>query len=427
MIAGGAAAQVLVTVPVSFRDGRLVNQSFEIDVYATLANGTIYYLQGYAPTAITQYVWTFGNVAQPLTGIRNPVLYSTGAPGQELPPLCPPAFAHVALVNSRMWGIDAERPWRAWPSKQKQEGISFEWHPDLIVAFPAAAGKLLAVAPSGGYPLFFAERGVWAVADQGPNNTGLPPNAFSDPMQVSSLPCTSAASVVETPSGVMFASGDRFAVASTDGAQIIPGADAGGDTIVHAYVDQAHQEVVWLYAQGYARVYSYSLGTWRQWTTPGNLSAAALVPTTQKVLFTDTTRTTFSMDLAGVSATAQGLWQTGWTLLGGDPQADCQVQEIILQGRRFASHGVTVTVARDYDDSTAQSFTYTAAEITALCSTHDRYTLCMSPKSMSCRAFKVLIQETGATGTAMQPLFCSLIYGQLPGTLRAAVLRQGRK
>lgn len=214
----GTKPTVMVTAPLIFRNG--ITQDYtDVTLYMTEDTGSIYYAVTALPDA--GYPHTLGCYvfnAIPDTETSNDRLYSTGADNEPLVSTCPPPAWDVETIGSRQWLINAEFRNRLHPSKLKENGIAFEYAPELAIDVDRQYGKLMKVCDVGGRVLVFAERGVWSVGGYGPDNSGGG-SGFSDPQLVLNTGCKYRHSVAQIPGiGVMFQAEDgRFALLGVGG------------------------------------------------------------------------------------------------------------------------------------------------------------------------------------------------------------------
>jgi hypothetical protein len=424
---GGVDAWVIdVALPYVFRNG-LSQDQYEIELYATDTNGSVLYRIVAGTPTTTSYAATFSGTSKASPNATTPTLYTIA----ELEAQQPGAFADVAIVTNRGWALNAERRYEWFYTKPKDTGtgftsIAYEWSSSLKVSTPPAAGDGVAVVESDGNTVLLCENGIWVVTGEGPD-AGLTSGAFNSPEQVSDLGCSDRGSVIKTPMGVMFISNGRFARFGGGAQQLYEQIDASSLGSTFPVLLRDAQEVVWFSSSGVHYVYNYSLDRWTVWdsTVCPAIVACSLDPVSGLInVVRASDGAVMQIDPATASSAAQMAFTTGRVEFGG-PQDDNVVHDVLIHARRAGSHGLTVTLTQDHG-ATAYVRTWTAAEV--LSATKDgQYTLCLSPGSMSMRALKVAIQETGATGDAFRPSSLSITFTKNPGTMRDAVLPAGRK
>lgn len=420
------AVRLWVTAPVTY-ENRVTQGAYSVTIYASQDGGTVLYAQtvNEVVAGSTAYWLAFTSIPIPEQNALTPALYSDGSATQIKIPFAPNATRDAKVIADRLWLLDAERNRSYYSQPMSTEalsGIFPAMNPTQYVDFPAAAGTVGAIENWKEAPLFFTSTGVWTVDGEGPDALNNPPY-FAQPRQLSDIPCTDFDSVVLTPVGIMFRSGNRFAVAGATFA-LLDDVNANLD-IVGAAVFRDQHEVVFFTTTGTAFVYNFLKNAWTTWdanvfSSSGAISAATQDPWTGKALyFSDAATALFSMDPTTTSTTAQMSISTGW-VIPGNPQEDITLQNWILRVANGGTHGVSLTVATDYQaDQPAKS--YSSGDITSA-TTNSRYDLCSEPRDMPARAVKLTITETGSAGAGMQPI--NLTYELIRNTgKRAGAIR----
>ena len=425
---GAQSPKLWAYAPTSMKNG-IRQERLSVQVYATLADGNVFYAQDYVASSIGNDYWVFDYIDQPTSGYLNPLIYSTGSATSPLANECPGAIWDVACVGHRLWMINAENRSEALYTKPKESGIRFEWNYVNTIPFPASAGKLMAVADANGTPLFLTSTGLYQVAGEGPdaNNQG---QQFSKPFLVGTTNCTDRNSVVTTPVGVMWRSGNRFALFSGGSVRLF---DVGGAAVSRCF-GVAHfrdyQEVAW-YGDYETYVYNYGRDRWTLWDSSALLDsqpivAATQVPVSQCVLMASNSGSTISLQNPdSTSTTAQIGMATGWVTLGG-PQDDVILRDLIIYAERGGAHGLSVEIQLDYGAVASVTKTYSAAEITAGAQ-DGRYTLPMQFPVHQSRSFRLVISETDAVGSGFKPVSVTVVFGRNPDVARKSFVHSLRK
>lgn len=423
------------------RDGLGIAR-FGVEVYvATITDNAgnpgdgLYYLQNPAlSSASTDGCYTYTAMELPVQGSAQ--IFSDGIGNSELLPVPAPPSKDATFIASRMWTLDAEVTGRIWPSKVKQPGIAVEFASELTIDLDGASGALTGLCEFDGEPLVFAERGIFRVSGEGPNNN-LSQGGFAAPRLVSATGCIDKMSIVRFPFGVMFASIEgTFCAITGEGfkrydAIFTPGLVTG------AVVRTDSSEIVYSIA-GFnsVLVYNWEVDKWTTWTTRGGLEVALMVPTTSGVLqvMEDGSVTTYDMD--GFSRTGATYW-TGWIMPGGDDQADCTVRTLEIQAFSRGEHGLTIQSAYDYEGSSLEALphqvVYTAAYITSLADPtyQHRYTLRYQLPRQNARAVRFVITETevppGGADAGFCPISVTLTSGIDTGNKRRVVAQGALK
>lgn len=425
------AVRLWVTAPVTYAN-RVTQGSFSVTIYASQDGGTVLYAQPITDdvAASTAYWVAFTNVYDPVQNALTPALYSDGSATQIKIPYAPNAARDAKVIGDRLWLLDAElnRAYYSQPlSTEALAGMFPAMNPTQYVNFPAAAGTVVAMENWKEAPLFFSSTGVWTVDGEGPDALNDPPY-FAQPRQLSDVPCTDAGSVALTPVGVIFRSGNRFALAGGSFA-VMDDALANIDVIGVAVFRDQH-EIVVFESTGVAHVFNYLKQAWTTWdanvfSSSGAISCVAQDPWTGKALyFSDSATALFSMDPATTSTTAQMSMSTGWVIFG-NPQEDCTLQGWYARCARGGAHGVDMAVGVDYQ-ANQPTKSYSSTEVTNA-TTNGRYDLWPEPRDMPARAAKLTITETGAAGEGMQPINVTYEVIRNTGKKSSSLRQSGRK
>lgn len=427
----GTDVRLWVTAPVTY-ENRVTQGPYMVTIYASQNGGTTLYAQSTAEDVATStaYWHAFPTVFAPIQDDRTPALYSTGSATEIKIPYAPNAARDAKVIGDRLWLLDAEinRAYYSQPfSTEALDGIFPAMNPTQYVNFPAAAGTVVAIENWREAPLFFSSTGVWTVDGEGPDALNNPP-FFAQARQVSDIPCTDTDSVVLTPAGIIFRSGNRFALAGATFA-VLDDVNANVDVVGVVVFRDQHETVVFL-SNGTAFVFNHLKQAWTTWdanvfSSSGAISCVAQDPWTGKALyFSDAATALFSIDPTTTSATAQMSISTGW-VMPGNPQEDCTVQNCFLRSANGGTHGVSLAIAVDYQaDQPAKS--YSSSDVSND-TTNGRYDLWADPRDKPGRAVKLTITETGATGAGMQPINVTYELIRNAGKKASSLKQSGRK
>jgi hypothetical protein len=414
--AAAFTATMSVFVPQSFRRTRATTQSpsgheyYSVIPYVSEASGLVLYAQSVVPVSAGINTLTFAVTAEPTVDAFHPAIYTDGSATQELPAFCPNACKSVAVIQDRVWMLDAEIRGRGYFSKPKRNGFFPQMNPDCNVNFPAAAGDLRCVIGYNSAPIFLGDSGIWTVAGEGPDALLTPPD-FASPQQISDVPCTQRNSVVRSPAGVFFVSNNRFAMFSGS-VNVLHDVDASlYGNIVGTAVFAKYHEVCFFTAQGYVYVFNWEASAFTIWdpTVTGvtTLTGCAQIPTSGKVLYYGDSGELWLMDPDTVSATAQVSLKTGWITVAG-AQEMSMLGDLVLHGKRSGAHALSIVVATDYDESTAENTdtkswdaTESASNVTDTV-TSKRYDFVPEVKNKHTRSLRLTIAESGASGESFQ-------------------------
>lgn len=352
-------------------------------------------------------------------------LYSTGADNEPLLPVAPPALWDVETVGPRQFGIAAEYRNRVWATKLKERGVALEWAAELTQDFGEQAGKLMKVVSVNGQPRVLAERGVWAIVGNGPDNTGLL-GSFGDPQLISTRGCRSRESVAVVPGvGVLFEGDDGVMTLLGDGVrrfETIAVRSLGAPSV---YL--AQHEVVWP-VKGEEEsfiAYNYVSDAWTTWTDFGATALAKADVGGLTVMWDDAGRFA-TVDPAESDGAARLYVERAW-VAPNQPDGDIVARELrvrLIAPTEDDYAGIRVRVEFDYGQGQAAvERTWSGTELADL-ERGGRVTIAANLHGVSCRAVKVIVADDGSTGHSMRPLACELSFGATSGNLRRA-LRDG--
>lgn len=445
---GGAAnRQIDVYVskcPLRAYDAYSTEPDMEPELYITEAGGSTYYLannaSGYksVPTSTTTDAnwYKFADVQAGSTS--NPAYLLDG--GVVLPEP-PPAFAHVARVVDRVWGVDAEDRSRVWFSKPLQAGYGVEWNATQTVT---VADDCVAVIDSGGYPTVLARGGLYQIAGPGPDERGF--GTFSPPQRLPyEVDCVDSASVCRTPLGVVFR-GRRGLYVLSDAPRAEPGLLVDPEMLTSAELDpsistsyrtrvvyqEQTNEIHVLTPAGDRLVYSLSDQKWSKYTTTSTTCrdialARGKIWRLEQASGVDYLRSERLFSESGVSYNVDNVhtWEidTPWYRMD-------QVAGMVRLWRVWLNLGLTAdlvgvgTITLTYyvnnSETAAQSVSWTGAELSALLA-YDPATsekiarLMFVPAQQIVHTFKFVITESHTGSTAgTRPLSLRLRFGTRP-------------
>lgn len=420
---------IAAPLPDSMRDG--INQSaVEAILYASGPGGTTLHAQLSAPSITISYLFVWNNIPQPDTSKAQ--LYSNGASGEEIVPQAPAPMWDIAVVGSRALAIDAEVRSRLMYSKLRVAGVGFEWAPALEIIFPEDAGKLMAVRGLNGVPVIFAERGVYTVSGDGPNNNAQV-GSFSPPVKVGEHGCTNRCSVVVTPVGIVYQTKSRFALFTGNGTKLLE--QVAPDSNTTCGVLLKNQDEAAFFNSGTAKVYvyNYKLDRWTVWDSQTHaypVQLATNVPSDADIclLYSKTPAVVYRLDGSQTSTTATNMaWTTDWIQPAGDAHDHISLREVVFNGKIAGAHGLTIEVYTDYSSTPTTSKTYSAAEITALADANGRYTLSVDPVVKDTRAVKLRVYDSATATAGVRPISLTLLWALNSGRYDRGLKPNARK
>lgn len=404
----GGSPQIYATTPTSLRNGvRQVLPDLLLFASAVGPGATQHLLpeRGYNTLGV---LLTVGDPSLPDVSRQN--LYSSGTAGEPQTPQPPPPAQDICIIGDRCWIIDQEIRSRVVHSKKRISGRGFEFHPAYEILLPSGSGKAVAIREWQGSAIVFCEFAIFQISGDGPDNLvgNRSGGSFSKPQQLATVGCANRESVLVTPKGILFQRDDDVMLFTGGEPQAIPGIQPATE-ITGAVLLRDYDEAVLLIA-GEAKVWNYSLNRWSTWDLANLTYAHTLCYQPNQALFATATATpTIHLLDSDVEGDTEMSWATDWVVLGGDFQDSVTVEEVIYSARRESTHGCSVDVYTQYDESGTFGWTgrdFTAAEITALAGTIGRYTLHVHPQRQDTKAVKVRITETetGEIRTGMRPI-----------------------
>lgn len=248
-------------------------------IYRTTANGTVFYrlstsvnnyIQPDPGTAVSDTVSRFDGAADSSI-IDNEILsYSGpqgGSVGGELWHRPPPAYRVAHRHGDYLFHDMMDDSFQVAYSLPLADGEGPAWPVELRMRMPSKHGPVRALATMDDKLVILTSGGAYVVLGQGPNRAGTD-NGYSEPVFVTgSVGCVSAASVVNTPDGLMWQSASGLYLLSR-GLEVVKlgsGVDAyAGQTVARALEVPSRGEVRWYTREGTTMVYSTE---WRQWST----------------------------------------------------------------------------------------------------------------------------------------------------------------
>jgi hypothetical protein len=317
--------------------------------------------------------------------------------GSERLPDCPASMIDIQYVNDRLWGLRGEDRVPVY-SKPYVEGRTLEWSAAQTVAIRSET-RPTAVAELDGRVLIFTASDAWTVYGEGPTANGT--GGFSIPERVAKVGAVDARLVLNTPRGVVFKSQSGWYMLGP-GYELSPWGEEVRDLLADAYclahlrdpgeVHVALQDSL-QQPQG-GLVWNWREQKWSKSDTDHEIDLVAagdnLYSLGGATLWHDFT----------TQSSARGVKVTTPWLRPAGLDSEANVYEAVFTARSIVSHGVTITMWRDYDESTAVTRTYSAAEVAAL-TVGGHYSCAIKMPDPNGRAFKFSVEETsGAVGAA---------------------------
>lgn len=351
------------------------------------------------------------------TRITGPELYTDGG---ELESQAPPAPIDVLAAGNRIWLISGDDPSTLWPSKTLVPGYAPEWNANLTVRVPGMGGDgAVALAAIDEKVIIFKRRAIYYVVGDGPNNLGAGGD-FPLPSQISGeVGCISRVSVAQTPDGVLFQS--EAGIYLLDRALSLhyiggPVEDSlAGQTIVSAVaVPSKHQVRFGLATPSVdLLVYDYLRKQWSVWIDRVQVAAALWNGT---YVYTKNTYAICAEDPSVYTVpggTSRIRITTAWIKASG-LQNFKRLWRTLFLGRWYTGD-LEVRADYDYDGQSAQTRSWTAAELTSLTAT-TRMQIELHHARQKIEAVRYRFTEaTTLTGRGFVLAGLSLVMGMKPG------------
>lgn len=391
---GSEAGEVWSSTPMSYWDGNAL-QPPQFNLYATEADGTIYYFVTSSYTSNN-----FDNTSNhlysiPETSIELPIVYSDGTATDAIPAVAPPPLYEIASVGYRLFGIDAENRSRVVYTKNKVKGISYEWGEGFEINLPAGAGKAYSIAEFNSTPIILCENGVYTVDGQGPNDLGV--GFYGAPRRIGDIGAISNWSVT-TPVGVFFLSGRGPALFSgqtrwIDQVKMEENGEERWDLITSIVHNKNSNEVIyWRGEDRRAYVYNYVKEAWVTWDND--------ITSEVSKEFSDGTIVFSNGTYSSGSNTGSLDITSGWIALP-DYETDSYVDKIIFSAgntNKTSGTGLEFTFWHNFNETTSSVHTFTSTSI-ATSTTSSYFTVHVTPIRKQSKAFKFRIRDTNPSSS----------------------------
>lgn len=352
-----------------------------IEIYRWSTNQQTYYQTGQTATPIfnpilndptTDFV-TVVDLNSDATILGNNILYTTGG---VLEDVNAPSFNAMTLFDTRLWGIDAEDPNVAWPSKTVLEATPVEFSPeDTIYVAPnisekQSTGPLRCLFPMDDKIIFFKESTLYYINGTGPDITGAN-SQYSEPTFIASpVGCSNQNSIVLIPRGLMFQSKVGIWLLGRDLSVSYIGAPVesfNSATVLSAVSIPNSNQVRFTLSTGTTLMYDHYTGQWGEFEGVAGVSSTiynslhtymstpvTVTPPTGQPYTTPSQvyQETPGLYLDG-SRPVNMSFVTGWISLAG-VQGYKRAYYLFLLGQYSSPHTFTMGIAFDYATSIVQ-------------------------------------------------------------------------
>lgn len=407
----------------------------EPELYISEDNGSTYYLAtdsgggkllSSAAASSTTH-WVFEDVQPGDPTVAAPP-YSTGAGGQPLVAVPPPAPRDACTIGDRLLIIDAEDTSRIWYTKPFSAGFAPEWAAENVII---VGDDCVAIKDVSGTPVIFGANAIWTVDGSGPDALGV--GSFSLPRKLHQVGCIDTTMCCATPAGIVFRGRKGFFL--LNGLALEPfGVPVDPETRVtnladyvpgRVAYDEVHSELRILDLNS-AHHYVYHLAEqkWSEWTLDEDAQKHADLVTADGAVWylqdgdgSSSIRREYSVGEAGYStSTEPTVYQTPWLSLNGISGFG-RIFELVLSTkiRTNVSNVSTLSVlyeTRSPEGNGSETFSWTGAQMATLGSADEPIELRMKPGYAKCKAFRLTITELNPTAYAgSSPIAVRMIYG----------------
>ena len=386
-----------------------------IEIYRTVANGALYYLDGRRSLSDLTFSSTYGMMTYTVQTseadlVGKAILYTEGGIIEHIGP---PAVKSFALCRDRIWMISAEdgRPWYSKP-RVKNEAPNFS---DAFVLDYVGVDGLQAVSPLDDKTILFGSSNIFSVYGVGPDETGA--GSFEVMELDNETGTVQPNSVTFGPGGIMFMSARGIYRIGRDLSMQFIGApieDAKNYAVV-ATIGLSDREHTWFFtSNGFVLDFDEFHNRWGYHRISAkHASLVGGLPVWMSSLGSVYKENYGTLTDDGTAIVSKLI--TGWISLN-QLQGFKRIRGLICSG--VATTGtLTLKLYYDFVDTAAETFTVSAATVTAAGSYNYQWNV--KPKIQRCEAIKVEMSFGGEILSGM-----AFDVGALPGSFkRPAVTR----
>lgn len=354
---GGSTQSVTLTIPTL----RLTNKvsprpNVRIVVYRTENNGTLFYRTTSATSPLFNNVTvdsvTFTDTTSDTNLISNELIYTTGGVVDNT---AAPTSSLITTFRSRIFLAGLEDPNQLWYSKQRISGEPIAFTSSFTLQVDPKGGPITALGALDNYLVIFKNSAIFYVTGQGPDDTGANNDYVEPELLTSDVGCIQPASVVTTPSGLLFKSTkgiyllDRSLQVSYIGAPVEAYNSyviTSGDLV--GYTNQ----VRFTTNQGVILVYDYYFGQWSTFPNITAIDSVNWVGANQKFVYVTPTGDAYLENTSSFVDNGRPIklkLTTGWLSFGG-LQNFQRVCRLMILGDYKGSHKLKVSIAYDFND-----------------------------------------------------------------------------
>lgn len=364
-LSGGTGTQRVVldipTLRLTSKSGTRTNVT--ISVYRTQTLGSIYYRVSSitSPTYNDTTVNTvsFNDTLADGSIASNEVLYTTGDVVENI---APPVCKSIVSLGNRLFLIDLDNG-TIWFSKPFTPGYGVEFSDLFTKTVDSEGGLPQALGVLDNKLIIFKESLLFAMAGDGPNNTGSQ-DTFTIPERITSdVGCDTQISIVTVPDGIMFKSSkgiyqlNRSLQTGYIGAAVdsFNSLSVTGATLLNDL-----NQVRFVTSDGECLVYDYLIGQWSVFTPHKAKSAVnwngnyVYLNTDGRVLLE--TRGVYVDDANPIKLKIR----TGWFSFAG-LQGFSRIYQILLLGEYKGAHTLRVKIAYNFAPYFSQTVLFNSA------------------------------------------------------------------
>lgn len=191
------------------------------------------------------------------------------SPPQVIPNDAPPACSIIESYGDRLWLAGLDNPYQLWYSQQTIQGSPAQFSALLTLNMDADGGGITGLKRMDQELIIFKSNAIFYFTGQGPDSTGSNSD-YQDPVQIPTggVGCMNTASLVLTPDGIMFDSGQGIYLLNRAFNLIYIGSPVEGIYgtigVIQSADFQPSQWVIFVTTSGTSLVYDI---IYKQWST----------------------------------------------------------------------------------------------------------------------------------------------------------------
>ena len=335
-----------------------------IEVYRTAAGGTTFHLAGTVPNDITQVYTTFTDTVVDATLTTKELAYTTGDV------LNNDSFASckvLTVADNRLLLGGSESSDEIYYTKEFVPGFGLAPSNALAISTGTKGGDIVALRSFGDATIVFKEELIGVLAGQFALATGIEVSLKFDPL-TEEYGCRSKR-ILEIDKGILFQSQRGLCMLGHDLVSQFVGApvqDATQSVVTSMALLPNRQEIVILFSDSDAICMNYWAGIWSTFSGHRGYASAMVgndyyfLDTNDRLLKRETTDVTYTD--AGSPVLTR--FRTQWYQVGAVAGFQ-RLYEVVLQGKVVGTHGITVNVYYDFEESPRETLRYNTGTLSA--------------------------------------------------------------